>query len=427
MRRTLFAVGLALVAGCGIGVVGQADPSIVTPVEEAGSIYNPPPDGAPFDTGTPIVDADVDAESLRPDAGVLFVPPHIGPTSYVLTGADTTIDGADTHWILDTTMLTIRKGTNATPAPATTDPAFVADGSIAVWSVGALTISNSATLEVVGSRSLAIVAAKTVTITTSGKLVGNAKGRLAGPGGNVLSGAGVAGAPVDKGGGGGGGAGENGANGSTPTTDGAGGAGGTKTNADGALLVGGAAGGSNGAAACVASSKGSGGGGGGAIQITSLLAMKIDNSGHIQALGGGAEGGCTSPAPSGGGGGGAGGLVFLETASTLAFDSGAYVDARGGGGGEGANSGQDGDRGEDPDPNPGNHSPAIGGDMAGGGGNGGAGGTSTTAPKQGDRATSSGGGGGGAAGTLIVRARGTVMYGGGVNFDGVFKVDTSPF
>ena len=350
---------------------------------------------AAIDGGAPDggVDAALDAEAMRPDAGVTFRPSHIAPV-YSLTAPNVVIM---TDAVVDTFAQTIKVGT-AAPTVLTN---MVVSNNVAVWSVGSFFIQNGSRLTVTGSRPLVVVAATTVDI--AGHIDASGSDATPGPGGfaaasGTAKGAdGVKPGSSDASGGGGAGNATAGGNGGTRSSA-TGGAGGPVDNATGALLVGGSGGGNGGgfpAAKCTDPTRGRGGVGGGAIQFSAVGMLTI--TGSIDLGGGGGSGGCEDDPSSddyrGGGGGGAAGVAFFESATGILFDVNAEIAAVGGGGGEG---GESGNMGVDGDPGPFPADVASGGTGSGGnGGNGGSGtGKAATAPTKGASGDSAGGGGG---------------------------------
>lgn len=143
------------------------------------------------------------------------------------------------------------------------------------------------------------------------------------------------------------------------------------------------------------------GAGGGAVQLSSLVSIKVRTGAGIHVGGGGGNGACDFNNGDGGGGGGSGGMIFLEAPTVQVAG---ILAANGGGGGSG---------GADPDVgNPGananfNANPAPGGSTGGGstGGNGAAGTTGATSGVCGSGGCSGGGGG---VGRIWLRTRGTM-------------------
>ena len=357
------------------------------------------------------VDAALDAEATRPDAGVLFVPSHIYP-DYTLTAPSVHIT-SDT--IVDTSAGTITLNGAAPAALAT----MVHSGDVSVWSVGKLAIDSGVTLEVVGSRPLVVVSAGVVLI--DGVFAVYSDRKRPGPGGAAPSSGAGKGAdgirPTSTVASGGGGAGHVTAGGAGGTQGAAaGGVEGPIVNANDALLVGGAGGGNGGGFAgnvCSDPTRGTGGFGGGALQISAVGKITISSTGVIDAGGGAGLGGCKEGLPddhlTGGGGGGAGGLVVLESTTAIDLQLGGEIAAGGGGGGEGGSTldhGADGESGLSQSAS----ISAMGGTGNGGGagGNGGYG-TVGTANSPfggfGGVVGTGGGGGGGSVGHLFLGSR----------------------
>lgn len=395
------------VTACGLDVVGTftADASSF----DAGREASLPPigDGGPLDgvdAGDDPADAGPrDAESERPDAGVLFVPTHVSATAYSLSAPAFTV-AAGSVVLVDTTKGEIK----VDAAPEATSPHLKIDGSVAVLSAAAVDVSGR--LEVRGMRPLVIVASGDVTV--SGAIVARATARTAGPGGappgsgagGTAGAGGSGGTNGEAGGGGGGGHGQVGAAGGGAVAINRG-AGGTVSNANGANLVGGGGGGSGGSAsanACMGA--GVGGAGGGAFQISSVASVTIGLTGKVLLGGGGGRGGCRSNGGNtrtGGGGGGAGGLLYVEAVGNVTIAG--LVDARGGAGGEGGGNNVDGAFGADPDELL--TTAAPGGDSNGSGGAGGNGGIDGIAAGTGVNEASASGGGGGGIGRVVLRVR----------------------
>ena len=299
---------------------------------------------------------------------------------------------------IDTDSLTIAFGGATLPPPA--GIVFTAEGSRAVLRVGALTASLG--VRVVGARALIVVCSRIATI--GARFGGAAILGSPGPGGAAPGSGPGAGPPGASGGGCNGG----GAGGSFGDI---GGAGGTTTCGPGPTSV--AAFGSkridffagSGGGAGAGSCGGSGGAGGGAIQISSLVSVRVLASAAIHVGGGGGAGGCGNVSNAhGGGGGGSGGTIFLEAP---VIDVAGAVTANGGGGGEGGLSMGLGSRNGLPgldalvDITAAAGGAAMGTDRAGG-----AGGASSSAAQAGQSMTANAtGGGGGAVGRIWLRTR----------------------
>jgi hypothetical protein len=339
----------------------------------------------------------VQADASMPDTrtgieagSVPFVPSH---TTVMF---DSAVPDLIDPTAIDTDSLSIAFGGATKPPPA--GIIFAVDGSRAVLRVGALTASLD--IKVVGARPLIIVASGTATV--GGKI--DAAGRLGspGPGGSASSsgpGAGVDGSTAGGCNAGGGGA-SFGAIGGTGgmTRCGAGTVAGPLYGSINDFF--GGSGGGQGAGAC----GGSGGSGGGAIQISSLLSVRIVGGGGIHVGGGGGAGGCGGN-DDGGGGGGSGGTIFLE--APVVEVSGA-LGANGGGGGEGGHTDfivpRAGEPGADAVLD---ITPAAGGTSMGSDRSGGAGGARTMPAESAPTGNGTTGGGGGAIGRIFLRTRGT--------------------
>ena len=405
MRRPLLVFAIFAFVGCGIDAVATKnfEQAQVDAGNDTGT--NLPPKGDAADDVA--VDAPLEA-TPDAEAGAPFTPSHIPAGSYSLAAGDVTITAPTT---VNTTARTIALNGMA----AAFSPDITVVGSVAVWSVGALTTTD--TLFVTGDRPLLIVAAKDVSL---GAVV-NAFAVLEkpGPGGSlptVGAGKGADGMKTndDASGGGGAGHGTAGAAGGDKNAQ-LGGAAGPLANVTGAVLIGGPGGGSGGGftAAGTCAGRGRGGGGGGALQISAIGNITITGaSAGIDVGGGGGTGGCKDSggaAYSGGGGGGAGGLVVLESAAGIKLDPGTTIEASGGGGGGGGKSTSNGANGVGgPFPsgigNGGNNGNGNGGN----GGNGGVGGPFgfVSLPGAGANVGDTGGGGGGATGRVFLRTRG---------------------
>lgn len=239
--------------------------------------------------------------------------------------------------------------------------AMQGDGSeVCALVVGAFEIADGGFVYASGTRPLVVLASGAVQI--DGILDATAMHMSAGAGGHFPGtilwpngggdGGGRAGPMVGPGGGaGGGGAGGGGAFGGAGGDGGGGsssigGAGGVAMpSAELIPLIGGSGGGIGpGNAAATAGTIGIGGAGGGAIQISSLVEIRV--TGVIQAGGGGGRGGEISPGggASAGGGGGSGGGILLE-APVLEVVGALWTS--GGGGGGGASDTMRGGLGED--------------------------------------------------------------------------------
>lgn len=412
MRRLLIAVGISAAIGCGLDVAGGLEPAVASSADAGaeGSAMLPDldasmdgaPDAADVDGATDA--ASLDAESMRPDAGVTFVPSHIQPV-YSLT-APSVMLSRDT--VVDTTARTIQDSTRVAPVPLMN---MKTSNGIAIWSVGAFTLQSGNRLTVIGSQPLVVVASSTVEI--DGHIDASGSNTTPGPGGFAVAsgtGKGVDGMKVGataSGAGGGGNAtigGSGGTNMSVP-----GGAGGPADNADGAKLLGGSGGGNGGfgTALCSDPTRGRGGVGGGAIQFSAVGGISI--SGTFDLGGGGGSGGCANNGSAddyrGGGGGGAAGSIVFESATSVQVNSFAAIVAAGGGGGEGGENNANGMDGF-----PGQADPAgiaFGGVGSGGsGGNGGRASNGSAFTPFGGLGNASGGGGGGSAGRVFFGTRG---------------------
>lgn len=283
---------------------------------------------------------------------------------------------------------------------------------LAVLHVHELGIAGG-TVRVRGGRPLVIIASGEIRL--AGLLDAGARGTEPGPGGagpGEGAGAGAGGAHAlmnQDGGGGGGGFGTAGAAGGSGICDDAtgmcatGGEGGP-AHGTGAIEV--LAGGSGGGLGAAVAGDGfcpptQGGAGGGAVQLTSLLRIRIDAGGGVLAGGGGGLGGTSGlscqPA-AGGGGGGSGGAIYLQAP---AVEHRGLLAANGGGGGSGGNNmvsnpGSDGQPGDEP---------AAGGDAVDG--NAFAGGcgdalAAGTCAREGGSGNGNGGGGGGGMGRIAI-------------------------
>lgn len=156
-------------------------------------------------------------------------------------------------------------------------------------------------------------------------------------------------------------------------------------------------GGGGGGAGDIAGGGGDGGGGGGAIQLTSLVSIRVAGIIDVGGKGGRAQ----LLNDEGGGGGGAGGGILLE-APSVTIDRAVLV-ANGGGGGSGRVADNHGQQGAL------STTPADGGLGSGGGGadgRGGNGGAGMTAATAGDDHNPGGGGGGAAAGVIRINTDG---------------------
>jgi hypothetical protein len=357
---------LAFLSGCQLWVGGQP-----------GTRVTPGEDSSVEDAG--------DEDSVPP---IRYVPSHT--MTMFVDGASDLVDPT----ALDTDSLTIAFGGATGPPPS--GVSFMAEGSRAVLRVGAFTASLP--LRVVGGRALIIVASRTATI--GGRIDAAARLGSAGPGGaqpNSGPGAGATGeSGMCEGGGAGASFGDLGGAGGSTTCGGAAKAG----VVHGAKLTdffGGSGGGSGGG-----SCSGSGGAGGGAIQISSLIAVRVLGTGGINVGGGGGAGGCGGP-DHGGGGGGSGGTIFLEGPTV---DVSGLLAANGGGGGEGGDSGflswTDGDPGADGLPD---ITSAAGGAHVTTDRSGGAGGSRAAGAQSGMGGADVTGGGGGAVGRIWLRTR----------------------
>ena len=436
VRRGLLLVGICAAVGCGLDVVGTFESAPIpqevgleggglpeldaSPTGDAGvdTDANANADAADADAA---VDAGVDNDAARPDAGVVFVPSNILPV-YTLTGASVTFS-VDVE--IDTTAGTIKIGAAAPVA----SPDIVQSQTFAVWSVGSFVLGQTATLRVRGGRPLVMVAAGSVVINgyfaaySEVTLPGDPI-RTAGPGGfgpALGPGAGGSGAKpgaADSSGGGGAGSatagGIGGVKGAVP-----GGTAGSMTSGAGAALLGGGGGGNGGGfVAGVCGNRGRGGPGGGAVQISAIGKITIGITAGIDVGGAGGAGGCKNNGSdqfSGGGGGGAGGMVVLESVAGIELQAGSAIAASGGGGGEGGDGNGFGERGESGIFPSGT---ALGGNSnnGGNGGNGGVGNGILTPTSPGPGLSdATGGGGGGAAGRAFFGTRtpaGLVVIGG---------------
>lgn len=413
MRRLLIAVGISAAIGCGLDVAGGLDPT-VAPGADAGAdgsatvpdldaSLDGAPDAADVDGATDA--ASLDAEAMRPDAGVTFVPSHIQPV-YSLTAANVMLS-RDT--IIDTTARTIKDSTRIAPVPLMN---MKTSNGIAIWSVGAFTLQSGNRLTVIGSQPLVVVASSTVEI--DGHIDASGSNSTPGPGGFAAASGTAKGVDGMKtgataSGAGGGGNATIGGSGGTKTSV-PGGASGPADNATGALLVGGSGGGNGGGfgtAPCSDPTRGRGGVGGGAIQFSAVGFISI--SGTFDLGGGGGSGGCAdtgnTDAYRGGGGGGAAGTIVFESATGIQVNGFAAIVAAGGGGGEGGENNANGLDGL-----PGLADPvatAFGGIGSGGnGGNGGKANNGAAFTPFGGLGGESGGGGGGSAGRVFFGTRG---------------------
>jgi hypothetical protein len=242
VRRLLIALGISAAIGCGLDVAGGLDPAVGASTDggpegsamlaELDASMNGSPDAADVDGATDA--ASLDAEPMRPDAGVTFVPSHIQPV-YSLTAANVMLS-RDT--VVDTTARTIQDSTRVAPVPLMN---MKTSNGIAIWSVGAFTLQSGNRLTVTGSQPLVVVASSSVEI--DGHIDVSGSNTTPGPGGSAAAtgtAKGVDGMKVGasaSGAGGGGNAtigGSGGTNMSVP-----GGAGGPADNATGAKLAGG--------------------------------------------------------------------------------------------------------------------------------------------------------------------------------------------
>lgn len=302
---------------------------------------------------------------------------------------------------IDTTRRTVTLASGSPPALR-----FDAIGGRAVLFVGAWDVNRD--VRVRGVAPLVVVASRAVEIRA--RIDASARKNTSGPGGYApAAGPGKGGNAVPSGtddpGGGGAGfgtAGAKGADGITAT-------GGAPGAAYGSLVTDffGGSGGGNGSPYGVSpcTTEGSGGAGGGAIQITSLVSVRVQVGGVVEACGGGGRGGCLNGSNDtmSGGGGGSGGTIFLEAPSILVLGT---LSANGGSGGGGAQAssltaGQDGNDGTL------TYTPAAGGIGATFDRHGGLGGARDAGPTQPIGGTNNSRGGGGAVGRIWLRTRGT--------------------
>jgi hypothetical protein len=297
VRRLLTAIGICAAIGCGLDVGGGLDPAVASSTDGGpeGSAMLPDLDAAADGFDAPDIDgamdaALLDAEGMRPDAGVTFVPSHIQPV-YSLTAPNVMLS-RDT--VVDTTARTVQDSTQVAPVPLMNMK--TSDG-IAIWSVGAFTLQAGSRLTVIGPQPLVVVASSTVEI--DGHIDASGSGSTPGPGGFAA--------------------------------------------ASGSKLIGGSGGGSGGGfgtAPCTDATRGRGGVGGGAVQFSAVGFISI--SGTFDLGGGGGSGGCADNGSAndyrGGGGGGAAGMLVFESATSIQVNSFAEIVAAGGGGGEGGES-----------------------------------------------------------------------------------------
>jgi hypothetical protein len=352
-----------------------------------------------------------DGGAPRAESGI--EPDAQGPAAFVASHAHTPFDMQAADLVdpteIDTTSLSIGFA-NASPTSAPKGIGFADVNGLAVLRVGVF--SASVRVRVRGSRPLVVIAAKSVVV--SAPIDASAEGAVPGPGGSLPEsgpGAGLGGSSkggCNPGGGGAGFGAPGGAAGTPWCMTATPGQGGPVYGAKMSDFFGGSGGGNGAGSTC----GGSGGAGGGAIQLSSLVEVRIVGGGSVHAGGGAGGGGCGSN-DGGGGGGGSGGTIFLE-APAISI-SGALA-ANGGGGGEGGASGffwsRDGAPGTNAlvglDPAPGGASTNT--DRAGG-----AGGARGTMAQ--DAPTASGvdatGGGGGAIGRIWIHARGAPMISSG--------------
>jgi hypothetical protein len=169
VRRLLIASGICAALGCGLDVAGGLDPALASTTDggpEGSAMLadlDASLDGArdAADVDGAIDAASVDAEAMRPDAGVTFVPSHIQPV-YSLTAANVTLS-RDT--VVDTTARTVQDSTRVAPITLMN---MTSSNGIAIWSVGAFTLQAGNRLTVIGSQSLVVVASSTVEIDAAG-------------------------------------------------------------------------------------------------------------------------------------------------------------------------------------------------------------------------------------------------------------------
>lgn len=390
--------GVGAGVGCGLDVTGvtiaaEGEDTGVPYLPEGGSLDGdipPPGDGG----------SDAETDALVEDADAAIVVPafaHLPPGTFETGAPDVTVP-VNTTYVIDTSAGTINRNDGAGPVAS---PLLKLSGnSVAVWSVGALSVQGS--LDVIGTRGLIVVARSAISI--DGTVNAAATMSAAGPGGGspaLGGGAGITGTAAgdERGGGGGGGHGQIGGLGGTRNA-GTGGAGGAAYNVTGVNFVGGSGGGHGGdydAAKC--SAHGRGAFGGGAIQFSSITSIAVGAAGVIDVRGGGGLGGCAENSDvTGGGGGGGGGFVYFEAMNALTFAG--LIDARGGSGGEG---GGNTSNGVDGALASGAATTAAPGGSGTNGGNGGNGGVTATNPTAGAGTGKTGGGGGGAVGRVFFR------------------------
>ena len=300
------------------------------------------------------------------------------------------------------------------------------DGTtVAVLSIGRLTVAPAARLTVTGTRPLLIASWSSIAVDgaiDAGSHLGvtNPQAHIAqtvqyGAGANqgcaAETGHDGADAAATGGSGGGGGGGFHGAGGPGGRGGGASAVpGGTGGQAGApAVLRGGCPGGSSGTAGMIATlpaiqgSRALGGAGGGALRL--VAHDSIDVRGTVSANGAGGAGAPTNSA-CGGGGGGAGGYVGFE-APIVALSGTITANGGGGGGGAGTNgAGNDGGDGTvGTAPAPGGAIAASGCGQAGGAGAAAAG-LDGSAASNTDTCSGGGGGGGGASGFIVVTSPG---------------------
>ncbi len=343
----------------------------------------------------------LDWESLSRLGGSIAVP-HLPVDAQFAGTADLSLGTV----VVDTTVPEVRG--MALPSGVTFDvrPHEPFGPELAVLHVRGLTVAAGSAVRVIGTRPLVVVAATDIEL--GGVLDASGKRDVPGAGAATNRGAGSDGLATDESAGGGG-AGHSAAGAAGSNASGANGQGGaTYGDAELSVLSGGSKGGVGGFRLCAPQP---GGAGGGAVQLFAAGAIRVGDSGGVNAGGGGGTGGKICNTAAAGSGGGSGGAIFLQANEVQVRG---VLAANGGGGGSGTTAcggfSSDGLPGEDGTLAA---APARGGLSADCGSTvGGSGGSLQGAAVAAPNGNGAGGGGGGAPGRIrIVSAKPAVLDG----------------